>query len=302
MLRALDGIRVLDFTHVWQGPIATQILGDFGADVIKIESPGRGDWSRGYGPFANGLSLTYANLNRNKRSLVLDLASEGGRRVKEMLVRQADVLVHNFRPGVVEKLGLDYETVHALNSKMIYASSSGWGDEGPYVERRRGGHAAMAAATAGLFAKHSDESLPTPPTISIDYPAGMILTQAILIGLLARVRHGIGQKLSTDLFSAALLNHSWRGGAALNPEYVDESKRDLRATEQAIPFVWRTADGLIQISPVFSDDALDTIASAAGADELLHDPLLRKPEDRLANRDLIRQALNRTGFSGGRFV
>src|SRR5688572_6252161 len=106
---ALSGIRILDFTHVFQGPLATQLLADFGADVIKVERPGAGDWSRSWGPYIGGVSMPYASLNRNKRSLAIDLKAPSGRQIIFRLLDKADVLVHNFRSGTMGKLGLGYD-------------------------------------------------------------------------------------------------------------------------------------------------------------------------------------------------
>ncbi|MDH5750653.1 MAG: CoA transferase, partial [Rhodospirillales bacterium] len=103
--KALEGIRILDFSHVYQGPVGTQILADYGADVIKVERPGSGDWSRAWGPFVKNVSLPFANLNRNKRSITVDMKQEDGKEIIRKLVKSSDVLVHNFRQGVMEKLG-----------------------------------------------------------------------------------------------------------------------------------------------------------------------------------------------------
>ena len=127
---ALKGIRVLDFSHVFQGPVATQLLADYGADVIKVERPQSGDWSRVWGPFVNGVSMPFANLNRNKRMLSINLKHEDGKSIMMKLVEESDVLVHNFRVGVMEKLGLGYEDLKVINPRLIYATSSGWGGHG----------------------------------------------------------------------------------------------------------------------------------------------------------------------------
>ena len=148
---ALQGIRILDFSHVFQGPVATQLLADYGADVIKVERPGSGDWSRSWGPFIEGVSMPFAGLNRNKRSITVNTKDPAGKEIIFQLVKSADVLVHNFRGGVMEKLGLGYEDLKVINPRLIYAASSGWGDHGAYVERRRGGHDLMARAEDGWF-------------------------------------------------------------------------------------------------------------------------------------------------------
>ena len=138
--KALEGIRILDFSHVYQGPVGTQILADYGADVIKVERPGSGDWSRAWGPFVKDVSLPFANLNRNKRSITVDIKQEDGKEIICKLVKSSDVLVHNFRQGVMEKLGFGYDDLKEINPSLIYAASSGWGDTGPYADRGRAGH------------------------------------------------------------------------------------------------------------------------------------------------------------------
>jgi crotonobetainyl-CoA:carnitine CoA-transferase CaiB-like acyl-CoA transferase len=269
---ALDGIRIVDFSHVWQGPVGTQLLADFGADVIKVERPGMGDWSRSWGPYIDGMSAPYASLNRNKRSVAVDLQTEAGKRIVLQLVETADVLVHNFRPGVMEKLGLGYEDLRALNPRLIYAASSGWGDEGPYVKRKRGGHDVLARAEAGLFYRPSPDSLPVPAGISIDYPAGLMLAQGILLALFARERTGQGQLVTTDLFSVAFHANIWHSAAAFNRERV-EDRPGVGVTEAAIDKAFRTKDGLLELSPVFSTNALRDISMAMGLGDLSGDPL-----------------------------
>ena len=218
---ALEGVRILDFTHVYQGPVCTQLLADFGAEVIKVERPGMGDWSRQWGPFVTDVSLPFAGLNRNKRSLALNLKDDRGLQIMHKLVTQSDVLVHNFRPGAMEKLGLGYDDASRLNPRLVYATSSGWGDAGPYVDRRRGGHDMMARATSGLFDGVDDRGMPAPAGISADYVAGLLLGQAILIALLARERTGDGQCVTTDLLSAGFHANTWNGTQQLNPDRID---------------------------------------------------------------------------------
>ena len=116
---ALSGIRVLDFTHVYQGPVGTQILADYGAEVIKVERPGAGDWSRRWGPFVHGVSLPFAGLNRNKRSVAIDVKDPAGQRAVYDLAARADVVVHNFRAGVMEKLGFGYDELARINPRLV---------------------------------------------------------------------------------------------------------------------------------------------------------------------------------------
>ena len=287
---ALDGIRIVDFSHVFQGPVCTQLLADFGADVIKVERPDGGDWSRRWGPFIADVSMPFVNLNRNKRGLALNLKEERGKQILLELIETADVLVHNFRPGAMERLGLGYEEVGKLNPRLVYAYSSGWGDEGPYVERGRGGHDMMARASAGLFAPLGPDGLPMPAGISADYPAGLLLGQGILIALLARERTGRGQFVSTDLFSAAFHANAWSGAGPLNSDRV-EREGDIGAAEKAIRVSFATLDGYIEISPVFSPDALKDIAEAMELDHLMEDPRFATANDRIANRDELNEIL-----------
>jgi crotonobetainyl-CoA:carnitine CoA-transferase CaiB-like acyl-CoA transferase len=287
---ALDGIRIIDFSHVFQGPVGTQLLGDFGADVIKVERPGSGDWSRAWGPHVGGVSLPFACLNRNKRSVALDLKNESARHVLIKLIRSADVLVHNFRPGVMERLGLGYDDLQTVNPRLVYARSSGWGDVGPYVDRGRGGHDMMARANAGLFAPLGPDGLPVPAGISADYPAGLLLTIGILIALRARERTGRGQLVSTDLLSAAFHSNTWSGANVLNRNRID-SRDGVGASEQAIQVSFRTMDGYIEVSPVFSDDALRDISVAMGLDDLSQDPRFANIADRPARADEINALL-----------
>lgn len=264
---ALAGLRILDFSHVYQGPVGTQILADYGADVIKVERPGSGDWSRVWGPFVKGVSLPFANLNRNKRSLAVSMKSETGREMAYRLIEKADVLVHNFRKGVMEKNGLGYEAVKAVNPSIVYAWSSGWGDNGPYADRGRGGHDMMARAEGAWFIDTGEGNAPIPGGISVDYCAGMNLMTAILMALYHREKTGKGQLVTTDLLSVAFHAHAWEGATELNADKID-APATVGGTEAAILKAFLTADGAIEISPVFSDNALRDISTAMGLGDL----------------------------------
>lgn len=288
---ALEGIRVADFSHVYQGPVATQLLADFGADVIKIERPGAGDWSRSWGPYVNGVSTAFASLNRNKRSLAVDLRAEGGKAIIRRLLSTSDVLVHNFRPGTMERLGFGYEQIAEKYPRLVYAQSSGWGDRGPYVERGRGGHDVLARAEAAWFEPLGPDGLPVPAGMSADYPAGMLLLQGILIALLARERTGRGQLVSTDLFSAAFHVHAWEGGGLLNRDRVSDQV-GIEVTEKVIRKSFRTADSHIEISPVFSPDALRDLSVAMGIGDLSQDPRFATQANRLERADEVNAILS----------
>ncbi len=288
---ALDGFRIIDFSHVFQGPVGMQLLGDFGADIIKIERPGSGDWSRSWGPFIGDTSLPFVSLNRNKRCVALNLKVQGAKDIVYALVKTADVLVHNFRPGVMERLGLGYEALTDINQRLIYARSSGWGDRGPYVDRERGGHDLMARAGAGLFVPLGPEGLPVPAGISADYPAGMLLVIGILVALQSRQRTGKGQLVTTDLLSAAFHTNTWHAATVLNQDRIDSSG-GVGASEKAIQSSFKTKDGYIEVSPVFSDDALRDISVALGLEDLSKEPRFANKEDRPALADEINGILS----------
>jgi crotonobetainyl-CoA:carnitine CoA-transferase CaiB-like acyl-CoA transferase len=268
---ALSGIRVVDFTHVFQGPVGTQLLADYGADVIKVERPGSGDWSRRWGPFVHGVSLPFAGLNRNKRSVAIDVKTDAGKKIVHDLVRGADVVVHNFRGGVMEKLGFGYEQLAAINPRLVYAWSSGWGDKGPSADRARGGHDLMARAEAGWFTQPDPAKPPFPAGISADYAAGLMLVQGILMALLARERTGRGQRVTTDLLSVAFHAHSWEGPAALNGERITDVS-GIIANEALIDKSFTTRNGYIEISPVFTENALRDLSLAIGLTDLSSTP------------------------------
>jgi crotonobetainyl-CoA:carnitine CoA-transferase CaiB-like acyl-CoA transferase len=289
--QALQGVRIIDFSHVFQGPVATQLLADYGADVIKVERPESGDWSRVWGPFVGGVSMPFANLNRNKRALSINLKHVSGKEIMMKLIQNSDVLVHNFRVGVMDKLGFGYEDLKAINPRLIYATSSGWGDEGPYVDRKRGGHDLMARAEAGWFHQPDDKTRPAPAGISIDYAAGLMLTQSILLALYARTHTGRGQLVTTDLLSVAFHAHVWESAGELNQARWDDTE-GIGGSEAAIEKAFKTSDGWIEISPVFSDNALRDISVAIGLDDLSQDSRFVTPVEQLKNREAMNALLD----------
>lgn len=288
--KALEGIRILDFSHVYQGPVGTQILADYGADVIKVERPGSGDWSRAWGPFVKNVSLPFANLNRNKRSITVNMKQEDGKEIIRKLVKSSDVLVHNFRQGVMEKLGFGYDDLKEINPSLVYAASSGWGDTGPYADRGRAGHDMMARAEGGWFTFYDQEQPPIPGGISIDYPAGLNLMIGILTALVHRIRTGEGQYLSTDLFSVAFHAHVWDAATRLNAEKIDRPAA-VGGTEAAINKAFQTLDGFIEISPVFSDNALKDISTAMGLGDLSQKPEFSTEELQVDNKNELNAVL-----------
>ncbi len=197
----LAGIRVVDFTQVMMGPVATQMLGDYGADVIKIERPPTGDLSRTSIPDdpAGLVGPVYCSLNRNKRSVVLDLRKPEERAALMDLIRGADVVVNNFRAGVMERMGLGYDELKKENPRLIYAVGTGFGLTGPYAHK--GGQDVLAQAMSGVMARRSRESDPLSvyATTFADYSAGMHLVQGVLLALLQREKTGRGQQFNVSL-------------------------------------------------------------------------------------------------------
>ena len=190
-MRPLQGTRVIDLTHVLAGPFSTHQLCMLGADVIKIERPGQGDQTRGLAlqPELNGLAPGFVSLNSGKRSVVLDLKTEDGRRAVEKLVATADVFVENFRPGKAAKLGLTAERLHAINPRLVYCSISGWGQAGPNASRPAYDHVIQAAT--GMMSLQGDD--PKAPPVKVGFPVidigtGMLAANAILAALLRRAR------------------------------------------------------------------------------------------------------------------
>ena len=198
-LAALEGIRIADFTQNRAGPVCTMMLGDMGAEVIKIEVPPDGDPIRQFGARVGGEGLDYLTANRNKRSMALNLRSEAGRRVAQRLVSGVDVLVENFRPGVMKKLGLDCETVRAINPRIVYCSISGWGQTGPYAFRP--GYDQVAQGISGFMSlTGTEESGPLRVGVPIgDLVAGVYAVFGVAIALYERSISGEGQYVQTSL-------------------------------------------------------------------------------------------------------
>ena len=270
--------------------VGTQLLADYGAEVIKVERPGSGDWSRAWGPFVKDVSMPFASLNRNKRSITVDMKQADGKEVISRLVKSSDVLVHNFRKGVMEKLGFGYDDLKEINPSLIYAASSGWGDTGPYAERGRAGHDMMARAEGGWFIFYDQEQPPIPGGIGIDYPAGLNLMIGILIALLYRMRTREGQYLSTDLLSVAFHAHTWDAAERLNADRIDRPAA-VGGTEAAINKAFQTLDGFIEISPVFSKNALKDISTAMGLGDLSQEPQFCTEELQVENRNGLNAVL-----------
>ena len=281
----LDGIRVLDFTQVMLGPCATQMLGDFGADIIKIERPGAGDLSRNFFGIPTEEAMNnavFASLNRNKRSVEIDTKSPEGRRIVLDMAREADVVVDNFRAGVMERLGFGYAELSQINPRIICASGTGYGPTGPYAHK--GGQDVLAQAMTGVMEKTQDPSIPKSiyPTTLCDYSAGMHLVQGILAALLMRERTGKGQRVDVSLYDSMI--------AMQMQEAAQWSKHREVLNWAAMPLtgVFDTTDGAIVIVGAFKANPLRDICTALEIADLSPDyPDL--PSQR-ANKPFLQEA------------
>lgn len=262
-IQPLDGVKVIDFTQVMLGPCATQTLADHGADVIKVERPGAGDLSRSaMGEAAGRENAVFASLNRSKRSITLDLRSDDGRAIVRDLVREADVVVHNFRPGVMERNGLGYDALRELNPGLVFAVGSGFGPTGPYAHK--GGQDVLAQALTGVMARKADPDHPlaTYATALADYSAGMHLVQGILMALRVRDVTGEGQRVDASLFDSML--------AMQMQEATVRLMDDLELNWAAMPLsgVFETTDGAVVLIGAFKANPLQDICAALEIDDL----------------------------------
>jgi crotonobetainyl-CoA:carnitine CoA-transferase CaiB-like acyl-CoA transferase len=275
----LDGIRVIDFTQVMLGPCATQMLGDYGADVIKIERPGSGDLSRWAISDPAGLdNPVFCSLNRNKRSIALDLRGDAGKAIIRDLVRNADVVVNNFRAGVMERMGFGYAELRALNKRIIYAFGSGFGPSGPNAHK--GGQDVLAQALSGVMMRKSDATHPLAiyPTALADYSAGMHLVQGVLLALLQRQRTGEGQAINVSLYNSMLAMQMQEAAMWLMRE------RELNWGAMPLSGVFATTDGALVMIGAFKANPLQEISIALGLDDLSADPRYATPEKQATER------------------
>ena len=285
MTQPLDGVRVLDLTQVMAGPFCTLLLADLGADVVKIEPPGSGDLSRSMG--GEGLRMKGADnapflaLNRNKRSVVLDLKDAGDLASFHALVESADVVVENFRPGVTQRLCIDYDTLSALNRRIVYASISGFGQTGPYAARP--GFDLIAQAMSGILSvtgTPGGEPVKCGVPIS-DLAAGLYGAVGVLAALTARERSGRGQHVETSLFEAALGLSVWESteywATGEVPHSLGSAHR-LNAPYQ----VFRTADGFIVLAAL-TPGQWTGLCEALERKEVAADPRFATNEARMAH-------------------
>jgi len=284
MALPLDGVRVIDLTNVLAGPYCGMVLGDLGADVIKIESFPDGDASRRFDPKVAGESYCFTVVNRNKRSIALDLKSPRGKAVFMKLAADADIVLENFRPGVVRRLGIDYESLRGINPGLVYASMSGFGQTGPYA--KRGGYDIIAQGMSGIMMMTGHPG-GRPAKVGIamnDIASGVTALYGVLGAYIGRLRSGQGQYLETSLLEAGLAWTPWEFGAWAGMGEIPTAT-GTRHRRSAPYQAYRTKDGYATVGAgneklwrAFCNEVVEH-------PEWLVDPRYAKAPERLAHAD-----------------
>ena len=276
MKTALEGVTVIDFTQIQFGPTGTQILADFGAEVIKIERPGVGEMYRRLDLIWKGEPVRMLALNRNKRCIELNTRSEGGRQIVYKLVERADVVAHNFRPGVMERMGLGYSSLKDINPRIILANGSAWGQTGPFAHLP--GMDTTAIAVSGLMHRgyESGKAPVRLPSPLADFTAGQLMARGILLALLARERTGEGQEVNLSLLDVAL---------SMMPQevvtYFVTGKDQFgagRGSENPISGIFKARDTYVIMVGSFAPRPLPDVCKALGLPDLSEDDRFSSPE------------------------
>jgi crotonobetainyl-CoA:carnitine CoA-transferase CaiB-like acyl-CoA transferase len=281
----LQGLRVIDFTRVLAGPLCTMLLGDMGAEVIKIEDPRGGDDTRAWAPFVDGWSTYFLSVNRNKKSVAVDLKSDDGRRLLGELIDTADVLVENFRPGTLDRLGFGVEAVRTRNPRIIYCAISGFGGEG--ARRDEPGYDMVIQAESGLMdVTGFPETGPTKVGVAItDCLAALYAVQGILLACISRQQTGRGQHLDLALLDSAVSVLGLPAGivaaTGAGPGRLGNAHPSLAPYE---PYPAR--DGHVVVA-VANERLWSRFCAAVGAADLEHDPRFATNSDRLAHREAL---------------
>lgn len=287
----LAGIKILDLTSNIAGPFGAMLLGDLGADVIKIETPGVGDPFRHWDDRWKEYSPIFVSLNRNKRSITLNLKSSQGKRIFMQLAKDADVVIESLRPGTVDALGIGYEDVKRINRRIVYCSVSAFGQSGPY--REKPGYDTLGQALSGLLSLSNDPGVPQGPGIPIsDHIAGIFSCYGVLAALMGRERTGKGQKVETSLLEATL---SFIGYAATPYLTVKDvvNKRMRLTTAQVYAFT--ASDGkdfVLHLS--YPAKFWESLTDAVGRPELRQDGRFLNRTDRVTNYEALRATLQET--------
>jgi crotonobetainyl-CoA:carnitine CoA-transferase CaiB-like acyl-CoA transferase len=289
-IKPLSGIRVLDLTRVLAGPFCSMILADMGADVIKVEEPGKGDDTRSWPPFVGGEATYFLSVNRNKKSLTLNLKSPAARKVFQDLVRKSDVVLENFRPGTMEKLGLGYATLAKLNRKLIYCAVSGFGESGP--EAGRAGYDLVVQAESGVMdiTGFADGPPVKMGTSIADLVAGMSAAHGVSLALLARHRTRRGQKVELGMLDAMAALLTYQAGI-----YWGTGRTPTRRGNEhpsIVPYeVFKAADAYLTLG-VANNSLWQRCCSAMERPDLVDDPRFATESARVENRATVVPMLN----------
>ncbi len=290
MPKPLEDIKVVDLTRVLAGPYCTMLLADMGADVVKVERPGSGDDTRAYGPpFVNGESAYFMSVNRNKRSVTLNLKDEQGQRILGRLLETADVVVENFRPGQMESFGFGYETAKVVNPRLIYCSISGYGHTGPNA--KLAGYDLIIQGEGGIASLTGDADGPPYKvgTSQADIVAGMMAFQGILLALLARTQTGGGQKIDIGMLDCQVALLTYQAGI-----YFATGESPTRAGNRhptISPYeTFPCRDGYLNLA-CGNDSLWRSFCAVAGLEALANDQRFRKNSDRVRNGEQLRALL-----------
>lgn len=287
---ALDGITVLDLTRVLSGPYCTMMLADMGARVIKVEQPGKGDDTRGWGPpFQNGESAYFLSINRNKESVTLNLKHPEGRRVLDALIERSDVLVENFRPGTLDKMGLGYTSLSKQRPDLVYCSISGFGQTGP--RRREPGYDAVMQGEGGLMSITGSNDGPgyRLGVAIADIVSGMFSAYGIAIALLARHRTGRGQFVDVGMLDAVTALLTYQAGIYFATETAPARLGNRHPT--IAPYeTLEAADGDLVVA-VGNDQLWQTFCGVLQLETLADDARFKTNKDRVSSHDELRPLL-----------
>jgi crotonobetainyl-CoA:carnitine CoA-transferase CaiB-like acyl-CoA transferase len=286
----LKGIRVLDLTRVLAGPYCAMLLGDMGAEVIKVEEPGKGDDTRGWPPFVGGESTYFMSVNRNKKSVTLNLKAPEGRELLKQLAKKSDVLLENFRTGTMDKLGLGYRTLSRLNPRLVYCAISGFGESGP--EAHRGGYDLIVQAESGVM---DLTGFPDGPPVKVgnsiaDLVAGMSGAHGVTLALLARQRTRRGQKVEIAMLDVMASLLTYQAGMYLNAGRTPTRRGNEHPS--IVPYeVFKTADGYLALG-VANNSLWERCCAALERPDLAADPRYATEAARVEHRGTLVPLLN----------
>ena len=290
MVRPLEGIKVLDLSRALAGPYCTMMLADMGAEIIKLEIPGRGDDSRAWGPpFLEGESAYFMSVNRNKKSMTLNLKSEKSTEIITKLIKQADVLVENFRPGTMEKLNLSYDKVKQINPKIIFCSISGFGQDGPY--RLLPGMDQVLQGMGGLMSITGE---PDGPPIKVgvavaDIAGGMFAAYGIMVALFNREKTGKGQRIDNSLLDNQIAWLTYQAGSFFMSGEIP--KRLGSGHPVIVPYqAFKAKDAYVNVA-AGNDQLWQKFCNALGLENVMNEPQFATNAMRVKNREKIIQII-----------